>query len=197
MRQREPITIAGPDLGISGPAISSVALLLHEFGTNSAKYGALSAPNGQVEIVGAEHGQTLCPHMDGTWRTRHPRPAGRRRVWRHSHSRDSLGPTRRENLPRLEARGTRHPAIPAARAFGGMNWAKHPPARSRASLLGHAHLSFADRAASAWRGRPAARAPPRRPLAKFRLRRHSRSRRRDPAGFRFRSVAWPIISSAR
>jgi PAS domain S-box-containing protein len=56
--QREPITIAGPDLGISGPAISSVALLLHEFGTNSAKYGALSAPNGQVEIVGAEQGQT-------------------------------------------------------------------------------------------------------------------------------------------
>ena len=57
--QGERITIAGPDLGISGSAISSVALLLHEFGTNSAKYGALSAPNGQVEIVGAEHGQTF------------------------------------------------------------------------------------------------------------------------------------------
>ena len=56
--QGERLTIAGPDLGISGSAISSVALLLHEFGTNSAKYGALSAPNGQVEIVGAEHGQT-------------------------------------------------------------------------------------------------------------------------------------------
>src|SRR5271166_4328214 len=56
--QREQITIAGPDLWISGSAISSVALLLHEFGTNSAKYGALSTPNGQVEIVGAEHGQT-------------------------------------------------------------------------------------------------------------------------------------------
>ena len=56
--QREPITIAGPDLGISGSALSSLALLLHEFGTNSAKYGALSTPNGQVEIVGAEHGPT-------------------------------------------------------------------------------------------------------------------------------------------
>ena len=57
--QAERIRIAGPDLQISGPAISSLALLLHEFGTNSAKFGALSAQNGQVEIVGAEHGQTL------------------------------------------------------------------------------------------------------------------------------------------
>jgi two-component sensor histidine kinase len=64
--QREPITIAGPDLRISGSAISSVALLLHEFGTNSAKYGALSTPNGQVEIVGAEHGSTYVL----TWRER-------------------------------------------------------------------------------------------------------------------------------
>ncbi len=59
----ERITIAGPDLGISGSAISSLALLLHEFGTNSAKYGALSRSNGRVEIVGVEHGQTL----DLTW----------------------------------------------------------------------------------------------------------------------------------
>ncbi len=55
----ERLTIAGPDLGISGSALSSLALLLHEFGTNSAKYGALSAPKGQIEIVGAEHDQTL------------------------------------------------------------------------------------------------------------------------------------------
>ena len=57
--QGERIRIAGPDLEISGSAISSLALLLHEFGTNSAKFGALSTPNGQVEIVCAEYGQTL------------------------------------------------------------------------------------------------------------------------------------------
>jgi PAS domain S-box-containing protein len=57
--QGERLTITGPDLGISGSALSSLALLLHEFGTNSAKYGALSAPKGQIEIVGAEHGQTF------------------------------------------------------------------------------------------------------------------------------------------
>jgi PAS domain S-box-containing protein len=57
--QGERLTIAGPDLGISGSALPSLALLLHEFGTNSAKYGALSAPKGRIEIVGAEHGQAF------------------------------------------------------------------------------------------------------------------------------------------
>ena len=51
--------IAGSDFKISGPPISSLALLLHEFGTNSAKYGALSTPNGRIEIVCAEQGQTV------------------------------------------------------------------------------------------------------------------------------------------
>jgi two-component sensor histidine kinase len=60
------ITIIGPDLAISGSAISSLALLLHEFATNSTKYGALSTPNGGIEIVGAEQGQTLVL----TWKER-------------------------------------------------------------------------------------------------------------------------------
>jgi two-component sensor histidine kinase len=60
------ITIEGPDLVISASAISSLALLLHEFATNSAKYGALSTPNGRIEIVGTEHGQTLAL----TWKER-------------------------------------------------------------------------------------------------------------------------------
>ena len=60
------ITIVGRDLAISGSAISSLALLLHEFATNSAKYGALSAPKGRIEIVAAEHGQTLVL----TWKER-------------------------------------------------------------------------------------------------------------------------------
>jgi PAS domain S-box-containing protein len=51
--------IIGLDLGISGAAISSLALVLQEFATNSAKYGALSAPKGQVEIVTEVHDQTV------------------------------------------------------------------------------------------------------------------------------------------
>ena len=51
--------IGGSDFEITGPAISSLALLLHEFSTNSAKYGALSTLNGQIEIVSSEHGRTV------------------------------------------------------------------------------------------------------------------------------------------
>ncbi|NTI30938.1 PAS domain S-box protein, partial [Rhizobium rhizogenes] len=34
--------VTGPDIAISGSAVTSFALLLHEFATNAAKYGALS-----------------------------------------------------------------------------------------------------------------------------------------------------------
>ena len=51
--------IVGLDVVISGTAISSLALLLYEFSTNSAKYGALSTTNGQIRIVCAEQGNTF------------------------------------------------------------------------------------------------------------------------------------------
>ena len=44
------VAIAGPDLPISGGAVTSFALLLHEFATNAAKYGALSTSSGRVDI---------------------------------------------------------------------------------------------------------------------------------------------------
>jgi len=44
------ITITGPDLPISGRAMTGLALLLHEFATNAAKYGALSTAAGQIEV---------------------------------------------------------------------------------------------------------------------------------------------------
>jgi PAS domain S-box-containing protein len=48
--------IAGPDISISGSAVTSFALLLHEFATNAAKYGALSVPEGIVDISCHEQG---------------------------------------------------------------------------------------------------------------------------------------------
>jgi len=45
------VTIAGTDVELSSSAVTSVALLLHEFATNAAKYGALSLPEGRIEIV--------------------------------------------------------------------------------------------------------------------------------------------------
>ena len=44
---------------ISGSVISSLALLLQEFATNSTKYGALSATAGRIQIQCANHGETL------------------------------------------------------------------------------------------------------------------------------------------
>jgi two-component sensor histidine kinase len=47
---RPRISIEGVDISITGEAVTSIALLLHEFATNAAKYGALSVPNGYIEV---------------------------------------------------------------------------------------------------------------------------------------------------
>lgn len=47
---RARVMITGPDVPLSGSLITSFALLLHEFTTNAAKYGALSTPTGEVHI---------------------------------------------------------------------------------------------------------------------------------------------------
>ena len=48
------IVIGGPDVPVSAALATSLALLLHEFATNAAKYGALSTPTGHVDIACAE-----------------------------------------------------------------------------------------------------------------------------------------------
>jgi PAS domain S-box-containing protein len=47
---------SGPDAALTGEALSSFALLLHEFATNAVKYGALSTPEGRILIDCAEDG---------------------------------------------------------------------------------------------------------------------------------------------
>jgi PAS domain S-box-containing protein len=53
----ERVTLRGPDVTISGGAVASLALLLHEFATNAAKYGALSLPAGHVEVTSEVTGE--------------------------------------------------------------------------------------------------------------------------------------------
>jgi PAS domain S-box-containing protein len=47
----ERVSIYGPDVPVSSDAVASLALLLHEFATNAAKFGALSSPTGHVEVT--------------------------------------------------------------------------------------------------------------------------------------------------
>jgi PAS domain S-box-containing protein len=44
------VAVNGPDVAVGGSAITGMALLLHEFATNAAKYGAFSVPSGHVKI---------------------------------------------------------------------------------------------------------------------------------------------------
>jgi len=60
------VTISGSNIPIAGSAVTSFALLLHEFATNAAKYGSLSNSTGHVDIA--------CSDNDGqvalTWTER-------------------------------------------------------------------------------------------------------------------------------
>lgn len=56
---RSRISLTGSDVELSGAAVTSFALLLHEFATNAAKYGALSSPDGTVDVRCEEAGDML------------------------------------------------------------------------------------------------------------------------------------------
>jgi two-component sensor histidine kinase len=44
------IAVDGPNVAFGGGAVTSFALLLNEFATNAAKYGALSIAEGQINV---------------------------------------------------------------------------------------------------------------------------------------------------
>ena len=48
---RETVEIAGPALHLTASATEAIGLALHELATNSAKYGALSVPNGRLKLA--------------------------------------------------------------------------------------------------------------------------------------------------
>jgi PAS domain S-box-containing protein len=64
--EKERVVVSGPDAPLSNGSVTSLALLLHEFATNAAKYGALSTSSGSVHIHCAEDGD----RFEVTWRER-------------------------------------------------------------------------------------------------------------------------------
>lgn len=53
------LDFVGRDITIPSHQLTSIALLLHEFVTNSAKYGALSAPDGRVQLETKDHADAV------------------------------------------------------------------------------------------------------------------------------------------
>jgi PAS domain S-box-containing protein len=54
-QDRARVAVRGVDVPIVGGLVTSFALLLHEFATNAAKYGALSTPAGYVDVECSEN----------------------------------------------------------------------------------------------------------------------------------------------
>jgi len=50
-KERERVSIHGPHVPIGANAVTSLALLLHEFATNAAKYGALTSDSGRLRVT--------------------------------------------------------------------------------------------------------------------------------------------------
>lgn len=53
------IVISGDDVGIDDRGATPLALVYHELATNSAKYGALSAPDGRIELTSRVSGDDV------------------------------------------------------------------------------------------------------------------------------------------
>ncbi|TRL38780.1 sensor histidine kinase [Rhizobium straminoryzae] len=51
LETRNRVRVQGPDFVLRAEAVQNLGLVLHELATNSVKYGALSAPEGRVDLV--------------------------------------------------------------------------------------------------------------------------------------------------
>ena len=71
---RDRIIVDGPALRIGSSTTTSLALVLHELATNAAKHGALSVPEGRLEVTWRAEDETMVftwreqggPHIEGS-----------------------------------------------------------------------------------------------------------------------------------
>ncbi|MCJ2125754.1 PAS domain S-box protein [Methylobacterium sp. J-077] len=62
------VRYGGPSVEIGGKAALALALMVHELATNAAKYGALSTPEGRVDIDWTLSGEETKPTLTVSWR---------------------------------------------------------------------------------------------------------------------------------
>lgn len=98
------VTVRGDDVAIGAAAATPLALLFHELATNSVKYGALSAPQGRVEVLAARTTDAL------------------QVVWRETGGPVIAGPPQRSGF------GTRLATMSVEKQLGGglrHDWSSH------------------------------------------------------------------------
>jgi two-component sensor histidine kinase/PAS domain-containing protein len=62
--------VHGPTVTVSPRVAQPLAMTVHELATNAAKYGALSVPNGQIDLVWRSEQRNEEPHLAFEWRER-------------------------------------------------------------------------------------------------------------------------------
>ena len=131
-RTERVLRVSGPDIPLSEDSVTSFALLLHEFATNAAKYGALSAAGGSHrDRLSPWKAECLRVDLDGTRRSPH-RTSKRCRGLRHlARPHDRHRPARRRDLPRLAARGPGHSPVVSPRTRGRPAWLTRELLRDR------------------------------------------------------------------
>jgi PAS domain S-box-containing protein len=68
------VMLEGPDVFLTPEAAQSIALALHELATNATKYGALSAPTGNVDVTWALGNNDVDSRLHLSWRERNGPP---------------------------------------------------------------------------------------------------------------------------
>lgn len=63
----EQVTLSGPLVMLQPNAVQNLGMAMHELGTNAAKYGALSAAGGQVEVRWHLHGEAEARTLTVIW----------------------------------------------------------------------------------------------------------------------------------
>lgn len=65
--RNDNVMIAGPDVMLPANAATTLGMALHELATNAAKYGALSIPEGRVELAWQTGGEAGAKRLEIGW----------------------------------------------------------------------------------------------------------------------------------